>query len=42
MAFLITCDFCNGRGRFEYEEESVFVICEDCGQEREVPKEAVN
>lgn len=38
MAFKIeiTCDFCKGKGIIEIENGNVFIICENCGQEREV------
>jgi hypothetical protein len=36
MAFKITCDFCKSEGKFEFEKGSIFIVCDNCGQEREI------
>lgn len=38
MAFeiKIVCDFCGGDGLIQIDKGNVFIICEDCGQEREI------
>jgi ribosomal protein S27E len=36
MTFTIKCDDCSGFGRIEFEKGSAFIVCEDCGKEREI------
>jgi transcription elongation factor Elf1 len=42
MAFKIICEFCESQGEevhncsIEFEKESIFIVCNNCGQEREI------
>jgi transcription elongation factor Elf1 len=36
MAFKIICDFCESESKIEFEKGFAFIVCENCGQEREI------
>jgi transcription elongation factor Elf1 len=38
MAFIITCDFCEENSHIEFEKDNIFIVCDNCGQEREIIK----
>jgi uncharacterized Zn finger protein len=38
MSFNIICDFCKEEAYIEFERDSIFIVCENCGQEREIIK----